>query len=73
MDFKNYYQDISALHINTEPPRSYFIPYQSAAMAVSGARERSERFNLLSGDWFFEFFDAPYNVPDDIIRKKYIN
>lgn len=71
MDFKSYCQDISALHINTEPPRSYFIPYQSTAAAVSGVRERSERFNLLSGDWFFEYFDAPYNVPDNIISKKY--
>ena len=71
MDFKNYYQDISALHINTERPRSYFIPYSSMASAVSGARERSERLTLLSGDWFFEYFGATYDVPDSIIGKKY--
>lgn len=71
MDFQNYYQDSSVLHLGCEKPRSYFIPFQSAASAVSGGREHSERFNLLSGNWFFEYFPSTYDVPEAIISKQY--
>ncbi len=72
MELQNYYQDLSTLHLNCLPERSYYIPYHSMASAVSGNRERSQRFNLLSGDWFFEYFDSIYDIPDDILSKQYL-
>lgn len=71
MKLQNYHQDLSSLHVNCCKPRSYYIPFSSMASAVSGERERSERFNLLSGNWFFEYFSCPADIPDSIIDKEY--
>ena len=46
----NYHQDPSALHVNCEAPRAYFIPYQSEKTAMSGNRNASHRFLTLCGD-----------------------
>ena len=71
MKLQNYHQNIDTLHVNCCEPRAYYIPFSNSAAAISGNRERSERFNLLSGDWYFEYFNAPYEIPEDIISKEY--
>lgn len=71
MEFKKYYQDINAVHINCMPPRAYYIPFTKAAAAVSGNRRHSEQLNMLSGDWYFEYFNAPYEIPEEILGKEY--
>ena len=41
MKIEKYYENPSALHINTEDDRAYFIPY---------AKEKNDRMILLSGN-----------------------
>ena len=60
----NYHQDPSALHVNCEAPRAYFIPYQSEKTALAGNRNASHRFLTLCGDWDFTFYKSLCDVPD---------
>ncbi len=69
MLFPHYFEDTHALHIGTLPPRAYYIPFskaQAAASAVKSgtARRDSDRFQLLSGDWAFRYFDSVYDVTE---------
>ena len=57
MLFPKYYEDTSTLHIGTQPPRAYYIPFFSAeASAVRDDRTASDRFSLLSGVWEFAYY-----------------
>lgn len=41
-----------------------FFSYDSVAQARSFARETSSLFQLLSGQWNFQFFEHPLQVPE---------
>lgn len=68
MRTKMYHQNINVLQMGCEPPRAYFIPYGSSIDAPAMQREKSDRFQLLSGDWAFSYFDSIDLVPDDIVE-----
>lgn len=53
MLFPRYFENPGALHVNTLPPRSYFVPYETRAAALAGQREASQRVQMLSGTWRF--------------------
>lgn len=59
MKLEKYYEDLTALHIGTQPVRAYYIPYERAAGAVQGVREESRRFLSLNGLWDFAYYDCP--------------
>ncbi len=61
---KDYHKDLSTLHINTEKPRAYFIPYESEELARRGVRERAECFIGLSGSWDFKYFKSVSEVSE---------
>lgn len=55
------------IHQNTEPYRAYYIPCLSRQAALSGVREDSECFTLLSGcRWQFRYFESFEDLPDDL-------
>ena len=60
----NYHQNPSALHVNCEAPRAYFIPYQDEKTALMGNRNASHRFVTLCGDWDFTFYRSLRDLPD---------
>lgn len=60
-----YYRELENIHINTCPPRAYFIPFPTEAEA-SLPREYSRYYTSLNGEWDFEFFD---NVEELEIEK----
>ena len=62
LSVKNYHKELSALHINTEKPRAYFVPYHSAE-ASFGDREESKYFRSLSGTWGFKYYASVEDVP----------
>ena len=70
MKLPKYYEDPHTLHVNCRPPRAYCIPFGSAVSALSGGRENSDRFTLLSGQWFFNYYHSVYDVPDDLVQKR---
>lgn len=71
MILQNYHQNLKALHINCQKPRSYYIPYSSSITALSGRRESSDRLNLLSGDWYFNYYESSHDIPENILTKNF--
>lgn len=67
---KTNYHDFDTIHVNTLPPRSYFIPYpdRKSADAVSAAEKRykSPKVICLNGTWDFRFYPLPSGLPDVI-------
>jgi len=54
----NYFEDLGVLHLNTQPNRAYFIPASRRMDDLVEHRERSDRFQLLSGDWRFRYWPS---------------
>ncbi|MBE6580667.1 MAG: DUF4981 domain-containing protein [Ruminococcaceae bacterium] len=52
------HQDPHKLHIGTEAPRAYFVPYESDARALGDNRGASSYFTSLCGDWDFKFYPS---------------
>jgi len=44
------------LNVNTEKPRTWYIPYQSTETAKDGYKGESEFYKLLNGNWGFTYF-----------------
>lgn len=65
MKFKAYHKSLESLHISTEKPRAYFIPYDNLEDALSGDRNKSYYLTNLSGeDWSFKFFESFEDLND---------
>lgn len=58
MIFKPYHKSLEALHIGTEKPRAYFIPYDNLQDALSGDRNSSYYLTNLCGKWSFKYFET---------------
>lgn len=66
MNLPKYYEDPAVLHVGTEEPRSYYIPFSSCEDALLGEREMSDRVLFLNGVWGFRFYESVLDVPGDI-------
>ena len=60
----SYHLSTDRLHVGCEAPRSYLIPYGDEPTALSGDRERSDRFRSLCGEWDFRFAPSIAELPD---------
>lgn len=60
-----YYEDLHMLHENTMPDRSYYIPASTRMDCLVEQREKSDRIQMLNGNWKFKFYSSIYdlNVP----------
>ena len=58
MDFRPYHKSLDRLHVGCEPPRAYFIPFDSEDAARKGRRSDSARFQQLSGEWRFRWYPS---------------
>ncbi|WP_338912716.1 glycoside hydrolase family 2 TIM barrel-domain containing protein [Clostridium perfringens] len=70
MILKNeYHEDISKLHVNMMPRRSYYVPFVDTDEALN-IKDRSKQVNFfsLNGKWEFNYFDSLQKVKefDDI-------
>lgn len=61
----HYHEDAHQLHVNTLPPRAYFIPHSAKRSAMEGDRTRSDRFLSLNGTWSFGYFDSYEDLPEE--------
>lgn len=66
-----YYEDLSILHENTMPNRSYYIPASFQMADPVENREASDRFQLLSGNWKFRYFDSIHDLRDSFFALGY--
>lgn len=71
MSLPNYYQDPSVLHLNTTLHHAYFIPFAKGQTPNQLEREQSELFTLLNGDWKFNFYPSPHDLPEDFLNTKF--
>ena len=55
MNIERFYRMPEALHVGTEPPRAWFVPFDRSG-ASEGNREASPFFTPLNGEWEFRFF-----------------
>ncbi len=49
-----YHRQLDSIHVNTMQPRAYFIPFEDVH-CKGVARENSDYFHLLNGEWDFHF------------------
>ena len=66
-----YYEDLSVLHENTMPARSYYIPASKRMDNLVEHREESDRMQLLNGTWKFQYFNSIYDIQDSFFEKNY--
>ena len=60
------WQNPHFLHMGTDAPRSYFIPYHDIKSALTMDKSKSEFYTLLNGMWDFAFFEKYYEMPKSI-------
>ncbi len=69
MIIPRYYEDLSVLHMGTEPDRSYFIPAGARRDDLVRCREKSDRFLSLSGTWKFQYFASVQDLREEFWRE----
>lgn len=69
-----YHEDLTVFHVGTLAPHAYFIPHKAAdckEAAVTGsdiyAKENNGLVTLLNGDWFFDYYETLYDLPDNFL------
>lgn len=65
-----YHEDPQQLHINTLSKHCYFVPFAINQNPFAD-REKSDRFELLNGDWDFRYYDSIIDMDDDFINMPY--
>lgn len=62
MMIPHYYENPHMLHENTMPDRSYYIPASVKMDCLIEQREKSDRIQMLNGDWKFRYYDSIYDL-----------
>ena len=60
------YESLSVFAENRLPQRSYYIPYESLAKALTGDRYSSSYYKVLNGNWDFAFYERDFDLPEDL-------
>ena len=68
MKLQNYHENTEALHLNTMPNRSYYLPGNTRGEALSG---ESSRLLMLSGEWNFAYYQNCREVPEGAVQQDY--
>lgn len=66
-----YYEDLNMLHDNTMPPRAYYVPTSGRVEGLAEHREKSDRLQLLNGNWKFRYFESIYDVKEEFYETGY--
>ena len=72
--FQWYHEDYKHLHVGTEEPRAYYIPYpisQEVEVTSTGIYdgEKSKSVISLNGDWYFRLFRGVYELDEDFYER----
>lgn len=65
------WENLDVIHINAEPPRAGFIPYDSIETALERERAASPYYRSLNGQWKFSFWERPEDAPEDFHEPYY--
>ncbi|WHX26134.1 glycoside hydrolase family 2 TIM barrel-domain containing protein [Virgibacillus halodenitrificans] len=64
-------ETVDILHKNRQASRAYYIPYASKEEALTYERGASDRFQLLNGNWKFQFYANPALSPSNFFAADY--
>lgn len=67
----NYFENLKVLHQGTMPNRSYYIPASEQRNDLVENREKSDRFQLLNGNWKFQYFESVHELKEEFYREDY--
>ena len=62
MIIPRHYENLQVLHENTMPLRAYYIPASGRMDDLVLHREKSDRFQLLNGDWQFRYYSSIHDL-----------
>ncbi|MDU4939843.1 MAG: glycoside hydrolase family 2 TIM barrel-domain containing protein [Clostridium sp.] len=66
MLLNSYHENISFLHVNMMPRRSYYVPFESVNEALKEiSRDNQKSFKSLNGTWKFKYFNSLGNINID--------
>ena len=71
MVIPRFYEELKKVHVNTMPPRSYYIPAEKKTDDLTESRENSGRFFLLSGWWRFKYYSSIYDLEEPFFEEGY--
>ena len=54
----DHYENLAVLHENTLPDHAYYIPASTRMDCLVEERERSDRMQLLNGNWHFKYYES---------------
>ena len=58
------YENLQVTHEGTMSKRAYYIPASTKRDDLVEHRERSDRFQLLNGDWKFKYYSNVHDLTD---------
>lgn len=70
MIIPNYYENLQVLHEHTMPYRAYYIPASKPMGPLVHDRETSDRFQLLNGNWKFNFYKSIYDLQEEFYQEE---
>lgn len=61
------WQNPKFLQKGREEARAYYIPYDTMEQALWGDKHQSGKYQLLNGEWDFKYYDAYYEMDEEIV------
>ena len=66
---ERYWENPRLLHVNREPARAYYIPYDDAESARQSKRGKSSRYQTLNGSWKFRYVPSVLQVNEPFYQE----
>ena len=66
-----HYENLNVLHENTMPHRAYYMPASKDMGSLVHDREKSDRMELLNGNWKFQFYKSIYDLQAKVYEAGY--
>ena len=73
MIIPNYFENMNILRHNTTPERAYYIPASERMENLAEHREKSDRFQLLNGEWRFFYHPSVRELDEQFYEEGYDN
>ena len=71
MIIPHYYEDLHMLHENTMPDRCYYVPASVRMNCLMEHREKSDRIQILNGDWKFQYYKSIYDLNEPFYERNF--
>lgn len=66
-----HYENLNVLHENTMPRHAYYMPTSKAMGVLVHDRKKSDRMQLLNGNWKFRYYKSIYDLQEKFYEVGY--